>query len=402
MTTRPSVLVAGGGIGGLAAGIALRRSGLDVTVVERSLEQPSGSGLVLAPNGMKALAALGDDVAADVRAAGVVSGAVGGTGHRSVFLSRTGQVLSGVSFDGTEEVWGAPIVSLRRADLHGVLLRHARRDGVRLVTGAGVSGYRDDGRVTLDLPDGGPLSGDVLVGADGLRSAVRAQLLADGPPRFRGYSAVRGLGPVPAAHPDGFIAYGRGLILFASPVGGGRVYWVASVNAAEGEWPAKDAATAHRDLLALLQGWHPDLRGVVAGSDPADQLVTDIFDRDPVDTWSRGRVALLGDAAHPMVYTLGQGANVTLEDAVVLAAHLAGEATPEEALAAYGRERAPRAAAVVRQSRLLGTIGQVANPLAAWARDRMMTAMGRFGDPAKQNAALFGWAPPVSSGVRPG
>ena len=199
---------------------------------------------------------------------------------------------------------------------------------------------------------------------------------------------------MPAAYPGGFIGYGRGLILFASPIGGGQVYWVASITSPCGVWPRKTPDAAHRDLLALLAGWHPDLAGVVRGGDPAGYVLTDIHDRDPVATWYRGAVVLLGDAAHPMVYTMGQGANTTLEDAVVLAWHLDRGAALDAALSGYVRDRAPRTARVVRQSRMLGRIGQVRNPAAAWLRDRMMGLMTRTGDPDKQNAALYGWEPP--------
>ncbi len=382
------IVIAGGGIGGLALGIALRRHGIRATVLERATTRDgSGSGLVLAPNGMKALAALGGGVAADVRAAGSVSGA----GHESRFVTARGRTLSTVSFAGAQARWGAPVVSLRRARLHEVLLGHATRAGVDVRTGVTVTGYTDHGATVR----AGGVDGDLLVGADGYRSAVRRQLLGDGEPTYRGYTAVRGIGPVPAAFPHGFIAYGRGLILFCAPVDGGQVYWVASITAPAGRWPAKGARAAHRDLLALLAGWHPDLVGVVAGADPDRFVLTDIHDRDPVDTWHRGRVVLLGDAAHPMTYTMGQGANTTLEDAVTLAHHVATGSTVGAALSAYTAQRAPRTAKIVRMSRMMGAVGQTSNPVGAWLRDRAMSVMGRFGDPDQQNADVFGWQAPA-------
>jgi 2-polyprenyl-6-methoxyphenol hydroxylase-like FAD-dependent oxidoreductase len=283
-------------------------------------------------------------------------------------------------------------VSLRRAALHAVLADHAARAGATVRTGRAVTGWTDRGAaVTVDGVDA-----DLLVGADGLRSAVRRQLLGDGEPRYRGYTSVRGTGPRPPAHPHGFIAHGRGLILFTAPVDAEHVYWVASIAAPEGRWPAKDRATAHRDLLDALRGWHPDLVAPVAAADPGQLVLTDIHDRDPVPDWHRGRVVLLGDAAHPMSYTLGQGANQALEDAVTLAHHLAHGPGPDAALAAYAAARVPRTAEVVRTSRTMGAVGHARHPLTAWARDRVMGLVGRVGDQDRRNAGLFGWQPPAS------
>lgn len=389
-------LVAGAGIGGLAFAVAARRHGLDVTVLERApAVTGSGSGVVLAPNGMTALDALGDDVGGDVRGAGRVAA----PDHRSPFLSSTGRLLAAVSLGDTQRAFGAPTVTILRADLHRVLLDHAHRAGATIEYGGTVESVRDDGGVvTARLADGREVRGDVLVGADGLRSVTRRHVVDDGEPPYRGISAVRGVGPAPAVHPDGFIAYGRGLILFASAISDHEVYWVASVRSAPGVWPAKSPEDARVDLLGAMRGWDPDLRQVVAGSGLTDQLVTDVHDRDPGTVWHRGRVVLLGDAVHPMVYTMGQGANTALEDAVVLAHHLTVAPSVDEAFRRYTADRAPRTAKIVEQSRMLASIGHVRNPLGAWLRDRTMR-FAAAGDPEKANAALFGWRPPLRQSV---
>lgn len=385
------LVIAGGGIGGLALGIAARRRGLGATVLERAVQPTdTGSGLVLSPNGMKALADLGAEVAADVRAAGSASG----PGHHSAFVTSTGRPLSTMTFSAVSDRWGAPVVSLRRSRLHGVLLDHAHRHGVEVRTGVTVDGYREhDARITA-----GGVEGDILVGCDGLRSAVRRQLLGDGDPQYLGYTAVRGIGPAPARFPYGFLGYGRGLILFAAAVDDGQLYWVASIAAPPGEWAAKDVRSAHADVLALVKDWAPDLTAPVRGADPSLLVLTDLYDRDPVTSWSRGRATLLGDAAHPMSYTMGQGANLTLEDAITLAYHLAEESNPERAFAAYEQARVDRTAKIVKMSRMFGRVGHVRHPLAVWARDRMMSLMGllsRFGDPDRSDAELYGWEPPA-------
>jgi 2-polyprenyl-6-methoxyphenol hydroxylase-like FAD-dependent oxidoreductase len=395
--TSAPVVIAGGGIGGLALAIALRRRDVPVVVLERARGfTETGSGVVLAANGMTALAAIDPALAAAVREAGRVSGARGQTGHLSPFTTSSGRVLSQTSFDGAEERWGAPLVAVQRARLHAVLDAFAARHGVEVRTGHPVTGWSEsDEGVEVALADATTVRGSVLVGADGLRSAVRRQLLDDGPPRYRGISAVRGLGPASARWPDGFIAYGRGLILFAAAIDADRVYWVASIRTPEGVWPAKGPAAAYADLRRRLAGWDPELTGVVAGADLADLVLTDVYDRNPVRRWSRGRVVLIGDAAHPMVYTMGQGANVALEDAATLAVRLdptAGPVTPE-VLTRFVAERADRAAKIVKQSRLFGRIGHVRNPLAVRLRDTMMSRMGG-GNQEDANADLMRWRPP--------
>lgn len=214
------VLIAGGGVGGLAAGIALRRRGVEAVVLERSAQfSETGSGLVLSPNVMKAAHAITPDLAGDVRCAGDAFGA----GHTSRFLTASGKTLGTVSFAGAERAWGAPIVAILCSRLHDVLIDHAGRAGVEVRSAAPVTGYREaQGSVSVTLADGAAVDGDLVIGADGLRSAVRSQLLGDGEPLYRGFTAVRGIGRAPAGQPHGFIAYGRGLILFAAAVGAGR------------------------------------------------------------------------------------------------------------------------------------------------------------------------------------
>jgi len=390
-----SVLIGGGGIAGLALAIGLRRHGVQVTVVERA-DRPirSGGGLVLAPNAVKALAAIDPDVTSQVRAIGRVAGARGVTGHRTPFLDQHGRPLGAVSFDGFEDRWGAPAVAVLWADLHRLLLDAATACGAAILAGHRVECFVDRGSHVELTANADVLHGDALVGADGIGSVVRETLLGDGEPAHSGLTAVRGIGPAPGDHPDGFIAYGRGCVLFVAAIGDGRVYWVASMTAGPGTWPPLAPEVALTRVLDRMAGWAPTLRTVVAEARPADCVVTDVFDRAPTGDWSRGRVALMGDAAHPMVYTLGQGAGMALEDATVLGARLAGADDVPAALAGYVAERARRVRSVVRQSRLLGRIGHVRSPLAAALRNAILSAVTRFGDADRQNATLFAWQPP--------
>lgn len=341
------IVIAGGGIAGLATATALARVGIGVTVVERApVLGAVGSGLVLAPNGVAALDAISPSLGAAVRAAGYVAA----PGEARPWLSPAGDVLSTDPIGELAERWGTPQVSVRRSALQAALLDAARAAGVTVRTGAWVSGHVDHGDlVEVRCDDGRTLVAAALLGADGVRSVVRERLLSDGAPNYCGYTSVRGECAAPVGLPYGFVAAGGGTHLFAAAVGPGLLYWAAKLDAAPGVWPAKAPSAARAELLGLLAGW--DSRIVDAVREPGALVVTDVLDRDPVPRWSFGRVTLLGDAAHPMSPAVGQGASLALEDAVVLAECLRRETDVVDALAAYSEVRAPRAAAVVGRSR---------------------------------------------------
>ncbi|HEX5740370.1 MAG TPA: FAD-dependent monooxygenase, partial [Pilimelia sp.] len=193
-----------------------------------------------------------------------------------------------------------------------------------------------------------------------------------------------------ALYPRSVVANGRGVQLFTAPVGGGGTYWTAKITAAAGTWPAYGPAAAHRRLLELMHGWQPELVQLVRDADPDRLTVTDIHDRDPVRRWVRGRAVLLGDAAHPMVPALGQGANTALEDAVALAAALRTHADAGSGLRAYERVRTARTAPIVRQSRRQGAVDQGAGRLGALRRDLLTRLRGRKDLPM---SAIVGWRP---------
>lgn len=346
------IVVAGGGVAGLAAGTALARAGIGVTIVERApVLGAVGSGLVLAPNGVAALDAIDPALGASVRAAGHVAA----PGQTRPWLSPAGEVLSTDPIGELQARWGTPQVSVRRSALQAALIEAARAAGVRIRTDARVCGHTDHGdRVEVRLCNGNAITAAALLGADGVRSVVRAWLLDDGSPNYCGYTSVRGEAAAPAGLPHGFVASQGGTHLFAATIGPGRLYWAAKLDARRGVWPAKTPQEARVELVALVAGW--DERITAAVREPGPLVVTDVLDRDPVPQWSFGRVTLLGDAAHPMSPAVGQGASLALEDAVVLAECLRREADVPAALAAYSAVRAPRVAAVVSRSRLGRTV----------------------------------------------
>ncbi len=364
------VMVAGAGIGGLTAAISLRRAGFEVAVFERAYAlEAVGAGLLLAANAVKALGKLGLSDA--LRGIGVPAAA-------GSVLSWRGEVLFELDASELSKRVGADTSGVHRADLQEVLLREAGEAGAVVRTGKELAGFEQAGDVVrASFADGTEESGAVLVGADGLRSRVRASLFGDERPRYAGYTAWRGVAVpegdlVPVG--GGFESWGRGRRFGCAHVGGGRVYWFATMNAPEGgnDGPAGPRAA----LLGTFRGWHEPVEALIQSTDEDAILRTDIYDRDPLgETWGEGRVTLLGDAAHPMTPNLGQGACQAIEDAVVLARCLgeSGEAGDTiGTLRRYEALRSGRTAAIIRRSRRVGTVGQLESPLLCWLRDRAL------------------------------
>lgn len=368
------VAVAGAGIGGLTAAIALRRAGTEVAVFERAGELVEvGAGLLLAANAQKAFGELGLRDAV---------GRLGTPASAGEIRSWRGQVLASVPLAELEKRVGAASAAVHRADLQALLLRELGDGPLR--TGSEVEGFEQDGRgVTVNLSGGREERADLLVGADGLRSTVRARLLGAGEPRYAGYTAWRAV-----ARPDGellrwgegFESWGRGARFGCADIGGGRVYWFATSNAPEGQ---KDGPPGSPDgpkqtLLELFRGWHRPVRELVGATEEGAIRRDDIYDREPLGVrWGAGRVTLLGDAAHPTTPNLGQGACLAVEDAVVLARCLGGAVETGgivPALRRYEGLRHRRAAGIVRRSRTLGRVGQLENPLLRLARDLALGA----------------------------
>jgi 2-polyprenyl-6-methoxyphenol hydroxylase-like FAD-dependent oxidoreductase len=263
----------------------------------------------------------------------------------------------------------ARVVALHRARLHDVLLAAAGRSVVR--TGVRVTSYEQAADSVLVIADDGTrLETELLVGADGLHSTVRAQLVHDGPPRYAGYTSWRGVTPAGSVPPPDRVTetWGRGERFGVVDIGFDEIYWFAVADAA----PGGTDGDVRAELRARFGGWHAPVAAVLDAT-PADRILrTDIFDRDPITRWHAGRVVLLGDAAHPMTPNLGQGAAQAIEDAGTLAASLAAAATVEDGIRAYETARVGRTSAFVRASRRFGDVAQWRHPLAVFARDLTM------------------------------
>ena len=367
MNTR-SAIVVGAGIGGLSAAIALQKSGWNTEVIERATRiDPVGAGLTLQPNAVLALRRLGcsDDVehvGAHLRFGGL----------RRADGSPL-SVLSATDAERIEETVGAPAIGIHRATLHAALARHVDQ----LSLASELTAYEDRGDlVRVTTADGKQREADLLIGADGINSRLRASIQNDGAPRYAGYYCWRGVASGDAGLPEGWAAeyWGDGLRFGGCAIDDGRTYWFAVQTGPPGG--ATIEAGTKDSLRAMYSGFAPEVDRLLEATDPQAIIGGDIADRNPVAQWSQGRVALLGDAAHAMTPNLGQGACQAIEDALVLGEQLAAvDATGvTAALAEYQRIRVPRANKTVRMARRVGDVARMQNRLGVAVRDGALRA----------------------------
>jgi 2-polyprenyl-6-methoxyphenol hydroxylase-like FAD-dependent oxidoreductase len=320
-----------------------------------------GAGITVQCNAVAALREIGLDAA--VLAAGQA------IGEASVRDAR-GRVLTSTPPGFFEREFGAPSVAIHRADLTAVLADAVGRDSIQ--TGFSVVRYEQErSSIVAHADDGRTLEGSILVGADGLWSRVRSHLVADGPPRYAGYTSWRGVCEAPGLLPDGYTSesWGAGQRFGLVSLGRGRIYWFATANAPAGEKDPHDAVVA---LAERFLGWHAPIEEVLLATPEERMIRTDIHDRLPIMRWADGRVVLLGDAAHPMTPNLGQGGCQAIEDAVVLSRALARHDGVAAAFHEYEAARVRRANDVVRRSRSVGDIGQLTGSVTRFIRDTAM------------------------------
>jgi 2-polyprenyl-6-methoxyphenol hydroxylase-like FAD-dependent oxidoreductase len=383
------VFVAGAGIGGLAAAVALHRRGADVVVLERT-ERPAigGAALSLWPNALRALDRLG--IGAEVRRHAALGGNSGIRRPDGRWLGRT-QLGPAI-----EARFGDPLVLVHRAALADLLLAQLPHDTVRYgVTVSGVDAGANGPAATLQTSDG-DLSGDLVVAADGIRSVLRSSLFptAEGP-RYAGYTAWRMVVDDPGAEPaETWGADGQRFAIL--PIGDGRCYCYATADVSAGT----DYQDNAEELRRRFSGWHSPIGELLAGLTSADVLRNDIEELPPLPAMHAGRVALLGDAAHAMTPDLGQGACQAIEDAVVLAAvidPLKPSAVPA-ALQRYTDQRLPRTSAIVRRSNKAGALYHRPMPVRQVAARLMSLAPP--GAIARSLAPVVDWHPPADDPAR--
>ncbi|MEX8191415.1 FAD-dependent monooxygenase [Comamonas guangdongensis] len=316
--------IVGGGIGGLAAANALHGSGHEVTVFEQSRQYLRvGADINLTPNAVRALDGLGEGIAAAVRASAARPT------HR---ISRTwdsGEETSRLTMGNeAERQYGAPQLTIHRADLLAALADAFPADQVKFAKRVSRIAQTDVG-VSVDFADGTRVEGlDALVGSDGIHSVVRTALFGAESPRFTGVVAFRAVVPTERVRhvPDiGAFTKWWGptsdsqIVTF--PLNQGRDTFIFATTAQESwheeSWTTEGSVT---ELRGFYAGFHPHARVLLDACDSV--LKTALYERDPLPQWSQGRVSLLGDASHPMMPFMAQGAGMAIEDAVVLARNL--------------------------------------------------------------------------------
>jgi salicylate hydroxylase len=352
MHPKPKVAVIGAGIGGLTAAVAMHRRNIDVEVYEQSPQIAEiGAGVSLSPNAIKAFRALGLD--APIAAIGFESD------NQLVRAWNSGDVISKVFRKGVyEREFGAPYLSAHRADLVGVLRRQLP-DSVFHLGARCVEVETGDAGARALFADGSAIEADLIVGADGIRSAVRQSIFGKDAPRFTGSVCWRGLVPLDA-FPAGLIS--TDLTLYMGPrshvihfmVRGGKlVNFVAHVETnawTEESWTQE---CDRSEVMNTFAGWHEPLLQLLGASERYYKWA--LYDRDPLDRWSKGRTTLLGDAAHAMLPHIGQGACMAIEDGYMLAdliAQIPDDLT--EALRRYEQLRLPRTRRAVLEARARG------------------------------------------------
>jgi 2-polyprenyl-6-methoxyphenol hydroxylase-like FAD-dependent oxidoreductase len=356
------VIVIGAGIGGLTAALAFRRAGAHVQVFERaSVIREVGAGIGIWANAVRVLDALG--VGPALRARSIPVRKVG-------IYTADGTPLTETNLTGLTHDLGSPSFVVHRADLQQALLDALPPEVI--TTGAECTEVTKTGRgVQVSFNDHAPAEADLVVGADGINSVIRHHLWGETPVRYSGQHCYRGVVDLPVEHP-GLLAeiQDAGMRMGYCPFSEQRMYWWACVNAPR--QAPEDKRGAKAALLERFANFPFGLPAAIAATEPSAILRNDLCDRVPLKRWSRGAITLLGDAAHPMLPNLGQGACTAIEDAAVLVECLAGGPDLRNGLVRYEAARIPRTTRMVELSWRFGVLARWSHPLAVGLRQTLL------------------------------
>ena len=346
------VIIAGAGLGGLAAAASLMRKGCKVRIFEQASQLGEiGAGVQQSANSAKVLYDLGlRDALERVSVK-----------PQSYEFRRydTGELMHAIPFAGAHErQHGAPYYHIHRADLHRILVDCVLALDPNCITlGARVAGYSETAdKVTATLADGSTVSGDLLIGADGIRSAIRSQIVGETPANYTGYVAWRLTVPRSQLPSDIMDIVGQ---VWCGPKnhcviywlrGGELLNWVGCPERSAWEEESWTQSRPWEELKADYVGWHPKIQAILDAANRNECYRWALNNRKPVRNWSTARATLLGDAAHPTLPFLAQGACIAIEDGAVLARAVAGAGSVTEALEIYQRNRVDRTARVVTES----------------------------------------------------
>lgn len=363
--------IIGGGIGGVTLALALQQRGVTAHVFERAPAFGEiGAGVQMTPNAVKVLAALG--LGAQLDEVGFLPEAMMGRNWESAR-----QLFRTPLKESCQRVFGADFYHVHRADLHAILTRDI--DTANVTFNAQCEGVTQEGdKAVAHFAGGTRFEADLIVGADGIHSAVRTSLWGVAPASFTGHMCWRALVPVdqhplPFVSPDAAFWMGPKAHVVTYYVKGGAAVNIVAV-AESRAWVTESwtEPSSREELLKAYEGWHPDIVELFKLTDDATTFKWGLFDRDPMSQWSKGNATLLGDAAHPMLPFLSQGAAMAIEDGYVLAEALTHFDTLDEALGAYEAERRPRTARVQLEARERGRTYHLASPEELERRDREM------------------------------
>jgi salicylate hydroxylase len=385
---RLSIAVLGGGIGGTAAALSLLRAGFDVHVYEQARDFGEvGAGVQISPNASRILHRLG--LADALASLGVKPLAW----HQRRWQDGRTLLRSPVA-EAMEAAFGAPHYQMHRADVLRTIASALPPE--RLHAGHRLTGLIEHGdRVEAQFENGARIDADVLVGADGIHSAVRRILFGPEQPRFTGCMCYRGLVPAERlAHleipVEAQIWMGPGKHFIHYYVQSKRL--LNFVGVIDQDTWTKESWTDRGDIAdarAAFAGWHPQVRAILASVD--ETFIWGLFDRSPMERWSVGRTTLLGDACHPMLPFMAQGAAMAIEDAWVLADRLGRTPNAAKAMRTYERQRRRRVARVQRVARRNGRVYHLKGPL-AFLRNRALRLRG--GDTLlRRYDWIYGWRP---------
>ena len=346
------VILAGGGIGGLTAALCLHHFGHDVHVLEQAPElSPIGAGVQISPNAMKVYEKL--DISSRLSEKAFHPEAL------EMRMGKTGERIFSIPMrEEAERRWGAPYLNIHRADLIAALSETlAARAPQALQLGQKIMRYQQSAsQIDATLADGSQISGDILIGADGIHSAIRAQMLGADKADFTGYIAWRAVVPMEkigslTPPPTACVWAGAGKHAVTYRLRGGTLANLVGV-VERGGWRSESwiEEGAKEDALSDFEGWHPVITNMIEEAEK--HFCWALFDRKPLKRWTDGRAALIGDACHPMLPFIAQGAALAIEDGWVLASHLSeGEEHPARALESYFHARFARTKALQKAAR---------------------------------------------------